>query len=402
LIYYINSLITDIINHYLGGKIVGFISQPENKKSVVNGQSLSEPSTEELEADNLSDGTTIVAGDDASNPVSPISQYETKSGDSFWNIAKNQLPAGASNAQIQAQVLKLMELNPEIDPRGLQIGHQLNIIDPGSNITVSDTTMMNYNISDSEYRKDLEARLINNVTNKTFIEGLGEIPSYDGDLPSPLPLYWINPEFEDILNPIIKDSEIRDWVKSAAEYHDVPHELLALVLQQENAPNASLGRKILQFGEITLTTAITIVDEILFDIVPDKIGNKRFSGGSSGIANMSRATLRDAAEYTEKVYNKNPLSEDVRYRMFGYDNDLRIPGDDWEADLYYAAAHLRQLIDRETDTLRYSGSLTLNQTKNIIRRYNGSGPLAEKYSNDAMITLKNAEAGKTNLYFYEK
>ena len=96
------------------------------------------------------------------------------------------------------------------------------------------------------------------------------------------------------------------------------------------------------------------------------------------------------------------MPSDVQYRIFGYDQDTRIPGDDWKADLYYAAAHLRELIDRVTGAPCHKGNLTPEQLKSVIGAYNGSGPLAEKYANDAMALLERAKSGAASLYFYER
>ncbi len=40
------------------------------------------------------------------------------------------------------------------------------------------------------------------------------------------------------------------------------------------------------------------------------------------------------------------MPHSVRFRQGGWDQYNLISGVDWKADLYYAAAHLRQLIDR--------------------------------------------------------
>lgn len=232
---------------------------------------------------------------------------------------------------------------------------------------------------------------------KTTLVDFQTIPSHSGELPSPLQIMWYVPETKEILRTSFSDSEIRGWIKQAAEYHGIPHILLVVILQQENSPKAGKWHQTLQFGERSLTTFFAIVDKYAFDAVPDKV-----SGGSSGFANMSRATLQKAANYTEDYYCKEPLPEDVRYRTFGYDQDTRIPGDDWKADLYYAAAHLRELIDRVTGSKCHSGPLDNEQLKKVIAAYNGSGPLAEKYASDAMQLLENAKTGQATLYFYEK
>lgn len=232
---------------------------------------------------------------------------------------------------------------------------------------------------------------------KAILPHQGEIESYTGELPSPLQLMWYVPENDEVLKLHYPDSEIRSWVKDASEYHGIPHEMLAVILQQENGPNATGTQKVLQFGERSVTTFTAILDESFFDLVPDSI-----SRGSSGFANMSYNTLQDAVEYTERVYDRNPLSDDVRYRVLGYDQDTRIPGDDYKADLYYASAHVRQLIDRVTGVENFDGVLTEEQTRDVFRAYNGSGPLAEQYADDANGLLQGALAGDETLYFYER
>lgn len=253
-------------------------------------------------------------------------------------------------------------------------------------------------LNEDPYQNDAEAATdpVKEDESKHTIEGLGEIDSYTGDFPSPLQAMWYTPENDEIFKSFHSDKEIRSWVKDAADYHGVPQEMLSVILQQENGPNATDTQKVLQFGERSLTTLSAIADKYLWDVVPDEI-----AGGSSGLANMSRATLEDACKYTEEKYNKNPLPDDVRYRMLGWDQDTRIPGDDWKADVYYSAAHIRQLIDNATDG-QYDGRITIDQARQVASGYNGSGPLAEKYGSDAIQTLKDAAAGKTQLYFYEK
>jgi hypothetical protein len=230
----------------------------------------------------------------------------------------------------------------------------------------------------------------------TTIAGLGPIKGYNGEFPAPLRLMWYVPEGNELLKISFGASEVRKWVRDAARYHGIPHVLLAVILQQENRPRASMLRKLAQFAERSLTTAAAIVDEVAFDIMPDAI-----SGGSSGFANMSRATLRSAARYSERNYCKNPLPPDVRYRVLGWDQDIRIPGDDWKADLYYAAAHLRQLIDRITGKPCHNGPITLNQLERVMAAYNGTGRDAEKYGEDAIRTLLYASVGEQTLYFFE-
>ena len=60
-----------------------------------------------------------------------------------------------------------------------------------------------------------------------------------------------------------------------------------------------------------------------------------------------------------------------------------------------------QLVDRITGKKCYQGPLTKEQIERIAAAYNGSGPMAEKYGQDAMLVLQKAESGETPLYFYE-
>ncbi len=254
-----------------------------------------------------------------------------------------------------------------------------------------------YKFDPIEIKGDSGSNVQNKGLEKTEIVGIDEIPSYTGEFPSPLKMMWYVPKGDEVLKVKYSAKEIRSWIKDAAEYHDVPQELLAVILQQENGPNATNFQKVGQFAERSITTFAAILDKALFDIVPDKI-----SGGSSGFANMSRATLEDAAKYTEEVYGKNALPDNVRYRAMGWDQDTRIPGDDWKADLYYSAAHLRQLIDRVMGQKEFKGKLTISDVEKITAAYNGSGPLAEKYGKDAVKVLTNAATGKGKLYFYQR
>ncbi len=232
---------------------------------------------------------------------------------------------------------------------------------------------------------------------KSTISGLGSIPSYSGDFPSPLQVMWYVPSKDEPFRLSVQDKEIKQWIRQAAEYHGIPHILLAVILQQENGPNATEWQKIGQFGERSLTTFAAIMDNVFWDIIPDRI-----AGGSSGFANMSRKALLSAADYSERMYGRPPLPNSVKYRILGWNQDTRISGDDWKSDLYYCAAHLRQLIDRVTKKRCHSGDINLSQLEKIIAAYNGSGPLAEKYAKDAMKLLADAELGKATLYFYEK
>ncbi len=176
----------------------------------------------------------------------------------------------------------------------------------------------------------------------------------------------------------------------------MPYELAAVILQQENGPNATTFQKVGQFVERTGTSFFAFVDDAAFDLIPDKI-----AGGSAGIANLSRNTLRHAAAYVENTYGKTVLPANVRDRVLGWKLDNRIQGFDLKADLYYMTAHLRELIDRIMKQSKYSGPLTVSEVEKVAAAYNGSGPLAAKYGKDAVDRLTRTVQGKEWLYFYE-
>jgi hypothetical protein len=232
----------------------------------------------------------------------------------------------------------------------------------------------------------------------TTITGLGPIQSYTGEFPAPIHLMWYTPRnFGELFKVYYPASEIRGWVREAAEYLDVPHVLAATILQQENNPQASYRRQALQFCERSLTTVAAIVDNSAFDLVPDKVART-----SSGIANLARLTLLDAAKHIEVVYKKPVIPNEVKYQVLGLNLDRRIQGADWRCDLYYMCAYIRQLIDRKMNKNKpYQGPLTLEQVEKVCAAYNGSGDAAAKYGKDAVQRLMDAASGKEPLYFYE-
>jgi LysM repeat protein len=233
---------------------------------------------------------------------------------------------------------------------------------------------------------------------QTYIQGFGEIPSYRGEFPSPLHLMWYVPQdASELFKGYYSPTEVRGWLREAAEYHGVPYELSAAIMQQENPPNALWWQKIGQFGERSLTTALAWADEVAFGLVPDK-----FSGGSAGFANMSRGALRDAAAYVNDTLGYEPVPPEIQSRVFGWDQDFLVSGDDWHNDLYFMNARLRQLIDVTTGTRGYSGPLSRDQVFRISAGYNGSGPAAVKYGNDTLRRIDSAAAGTEPLYFYER
>lgn len=232
-------------------------------------------------------------------------------------------------------------------------------------------------------------------TARTWLEGFEKVPSYTGDLPSPLQLMWYVPSgLSDAF--YVEDDEIRHWVDDAAKYHGVPTELLAAILQNENNPDASSVRQMLQFGERSLTTLADILDRGTFGLVPNFA-----SAGSSGIANMSRNALQGAAAYVEGRLGRAVIPDNVANRAFGWRQDTRISGDDLRADLYYASAHLRELIDRTTHKTNYDGPLTRQQVHGVAAAYNGSGPAASRYGEAAVRSIERAAAGERPLYFHQ-
>lgn len=227
------------------------------------------------------------------------------------------------------------------------------------------------------------------------IVGMGQPSAYTGDLPSPLQIMWHAPSgLGDAFH--VSDQNIRGWVDDAAHYHGVPTELFAAVLQNENNPDASKTNQVLQFGERSLTTFADILDRASFGLVPDFA-----SGGSSGIANMSRKALHDGADYVENTLGRAVIPDDVATRAFGWRQDTRISGDDLRSDLYYAAAHLRQLTDRVTGVQNYDGPLSRQQVHDIAAAYNGSGSAASRYGDAAAKHIERAVSGDRPLYFYQ-
>jgi hypothetical protein len=236
---------------------------------------------------------------------------------------------------------------------------------------------------------------------KVVISGLNEISSYKGEFPSPFQIMNYTPsKTERLLHQIyVPDSTIRQWIKEAAVYHGIPHEMLAVILQQENAPKASKWKQFLQFGERTLTTTAAQIDQSLWDLFPDKVAD-----GSAGFMNMRRPTLKSTIKYTKENYCKKLMPSNVAERIgYLYDSnvDEGIQGSDWRADLYYGAAHIRELIDRVMGKCS-NGNISLEQVEKVFISYNGSGVIANKYGKDAITLLKNASEGKQILYFYEK
>jgi LysM repeat protein len=89
---------------------------------------------------------------ESQNPTPLIDTHKLQRGESFWSLAQKQLGPDASNADIQRQVYALMELNPGLDPRTLQVGQSINLITPNADTTISAATLAAYGASDAEYQ----------------------------------------------------------------------------------------------------------------------------------------------------------------------------------------------------------------------------------------------------------
>ncbi|MFZ7286252.1 hypothetical protein ACLSZ3_10735, partial [Avibacterium gallinarum] len=191
-----------------------------------------------------------------------------------------------------------------------------------------------------------------------------KIPSYSGNFKSPIGVMWFYPSTD--IGITVDDSLVRKWVKDASLYQGIPHILLALILQNENAENSPYWRKIGQFIERTLTTVANIIDEKIF-IIPNVI-----SKGSSGLANMSDKALKLGVQHSIEKYARPPIPTSISKTILGINTDSQISGDDWRNDLYYAAAHIRYLIDKNYGDC-YSGEMTIDMLHTILRAYNGPG-----------------------------
>jgi LysM repeat protein len=100
----------------------------------------------------VSPGLLAGSGDQNPNQVPQIETHKLKSGESFSSLAKKQLGPNATEADIQRQVYALMELNPGLDPRTLQVGQSINLIGPNSGTTISAGTLAAYGASNAEYQ----------------------------------------------------------------------------------------------------------------------------------------------------------------------------------------------------------------------------------------------------------
>jgi hypothetical protein len=243
------------------------------------------------------------------------------------------------------------------------------------------------------------SQILEFLTGRGQTKGGGRTKGYPGDPPPDVPpnvtkiTTYFKPSFiAGFPVSVEEEIEIKRWIYDACRYNDVPVVLMAVILQQENGSGASIGRKQLQAGERESQTTLAQLEERLGVRLPGILG--KAAGGSTGIANLSRATLRNAASYLETVYHRPPIPDSIRKEK----GDPRIAGIDEQIDLYYMSALLRQLIDHRVK-VGYSGNLTDEQLRLVARDYNGSGKDAEKYGSDALAKLKAARHGKAPLRF---
>ncbi len=228
-----------------------------------------------------------------------------------------------------------------------------------------------------------------------FLTGRGQKTPHPTDPPPDVPpnvtcgTRYHSPGFPSREVPGNQETSIKRWMYEAARYNSVPVVLMAVILQQENAPTVSETVKQLQSGERRLQTLAGEKDEQYWGIMPDK-----FAGGSTGIANLSRQTLRDAAAYLETRYRKPVIPDAIRNEK----GDPRLAGIDEQLDLYYMSAVLRQLIDRHVSPTSV-GNLSDDAFARVAQAYNGSGPKAIKYRKDAVARLNAARQGTVPLLF---
>ncbi|MGO7121514.1 SpvB/TcaC N-terminal domain-containing protein [Rhizobium johnstonii] len=281
-------------------------------------------------------------------------------------------------------VYMYVKLNPvgSMDPTGLR---HIDIVS-GSPI-------------DKNQLKSPERDVQDDNAGSAYVAWNNNLEGYSGTLPAPLEMMGARED----LPPRASSSTLRSWVREAAAYQKIPLEITSVLLQQENAPSASLLRKVLQFEERQITTALQVWDLALFDLIPDRIPGtgKRFTGGSTGIANLSRQTLLDAVSYSENKLGRPAFPKSAQRDRLGFHVDTRIAGIDKKADIFYQAALVRQLIDRAKHAPDYEGPLTIEDVRTVFRSYNGSGGAAQKYASDAVDKLIGASEGRTVLYFYE-
>lgn len=228
-----------------------------------------------------------------------------------------------------------------------------------------------------------------------FLTGRAQKTPHPTDPPRDVPpnvtrrTRYHSPGFPSREVPGNQETSIKRWIYDASRYNNVPVVLMAIILQQENAPNVSETVKQLQAGERRVQTLAGLNDDQYWGVMPDKV-----AGGSTGIANLSRQTLRDASVYLETHYHKPAIPDAIRQDK----GDPRLAGIDEQLDLYYMSALLRQLIDRHVSQASI-GNLSDEAIARVAQAYNGSGPKAVKYGRDAVARLNAARQGTAPLLF---
>ncbi len=201
----------------------------------------------------------------------------------------------------------------------------------------------------------------------TQLEGFENISNFSGEGYLE-PQYLTDNELVG-LSKLEWSNKVRSWVKNASLYHGIPKAMLAIIIQQENGQNATDFQKLGQFVERSIQRAAGTAAQVGYKNYPEKI-----SGGSTGIVNMTRSTLKKAAEYIEENYCKPVLPDSVRYQKINLplakeivDRDVRHAGTSIHVDLYYCAAILRMLIDDQTGKKCHKGFLTkVRQNKSFV------------------------------------
>ncbi len=235
-------------------------------------------------------------------------------------------------------------------------------------------------------------RQADNISKGTYLTAFGKIPSYTGDV---MPIIEQS-EFR------VTPEEFRATLARAAAYHDVPLALAASILQNENQPYATDFQKAGQFIERSLQTDLALLGtelgmrtfnrETFVGEVRDKLFN-----GSSGIANLKPATARQAINYVENTLHYPAVPVGIAER-----STTPVPGVNWEHDMYYFGATLRQAIDLVTGTPAYTGPLSAEQFEYVASRYVGFREnVYTDYSQRAVQNVSDAISGQRPLYYYQ-
>jgi hypothetical protein len=235
-----------------------------------------------------------------------------------------------------------------------------------------------------------------------FLTGRGRPRPNPGDPPANMPSNVTKrsglhePGFPST-RPIFGNQELslQRWVYEACQYNDVPVLVMAAILQEENKPGATEWTRFLQATERWGQTELGGIDELGLGKV---LGGfrlwRRAARGATGIANLSRDTLREAAAYVERIYRRPAIPDSLRRETA----DPRRAGLDMELDLYYMSALLRRLIDKEVSP-GHRGNISDEQLYRVARDYNGSGREAEEYGRKLIARLNEVRKGRATYFF---